>query len=36
MTMSDDQIELQLQEALFTLATGATVEEIGKDAQGAI
>nr|DAH28853.1 MAG TPA: hypothetical protein [Caudoviricetes sp.] len=34
MTMSDDQIELQ--EALSTLATGATVEEIGKDEQGAI
>lgn len=34
MNMNDEQIELQLQEALFTLATGATVEEIGRDAQG--
>lgn len=34
MNMNDEQIELQLQEALFTLATGASVEEIGRDEQG--
>lgn len=28
------QIEQELQTALFKLATGATVEEIGKDEQG--
>lgn len=28
------QIEQELQNALFKLATGATVEEIGKDEQG--
>lgn len=34
MNVNDEQIELRLQEALFTLATGATVEEIGKDENG--
>ena len=32
--MNEQEIEQQLQDALFTLAIGATVEEIGRDEQG--
>lgn len=32
--MTDDEIDRDLNEALYKLAVGATVEEIGKDAQG--
>lgn len=32
--MTEQEIEQQLQDALFTLAIGATVEEIGRDEQG--
>lgn len=32
--MIDDEIDRDLNEALYKLAVGATVEEIGKDAQG--
>lgn len=31
----DEEKEKKLDEALYTLAIGATVEEIGKDAKGA-
>lgn len=33
--MTEQEIEQQLQDALFTLAIGVTVEEIGKDEKGA-
>lgn len=32
--MTEQEIEQQLQDALFTPAIGATVEEIGRDEQG--